>query len=285
MSERTDEELVAAAVGGERAALEALVRRHEPWVFNLALRMVWRRDVAEDATQEILLKLVTRLGSYERRARFRTWAYRVAVNHLLDVKKSEMERQGVTFADLARSIDDTVDEALPDPRSVPVELPLLVEEAKQGCLHAMLMCLDRRQRLAFVLGAVLAVEGEVAAEVLDLSHEAYRQLLTRARRDLASFMDRKCGLVNADNPCRCARKTAGFVKAGYVDPARRQFTLDHRRRVAEVVGHGELPGEAIERAAVALHRGLPWYESTRSADALRRLLDEPVVRRALDPAG
>src|SRR5690606_18216368 len=135
-------------------------------------------------TQDVLLKIVTRLATFEGRARFRTWAFRVAANHLLDVRRSEMERKGVTFADMARSLDDTADEDLPDPRGVPVELPVLVEEAKQGCLLAMLMCLDRRQRLAFVLGAILGVEGEVAAEVLELSHEAYRQLLSRARRDL-----------------------------------------------------------------------------------------------------
>lgn len=86
-----------------------------------------------------------------------------------------------------------------------------------------------------------SVTGELAfPAVLGLSHDAYRQLLTRARRDLSSFMDRKCGLVNPANPCRCARKTAGFVRAGYVDPARRQFTLAFRRRVAEVARAGEL---------------------------------------------
>jgi DNA-directed RNA polymerase specialized sigma24 family protein len=51
-----DESLVAKARGGDMDALDALVRRHQSWVFNLALRMVWRRDVAEDATQEILIK-------------------------------------------------------------------------------------------------------------------------------------------------------------------------------------------------------------------------------------
>ena len=53
-----DEELVAKAQAGDSDALERLVRRHQAWVFNIALRMLWRRDLAEDATQEILIKVV-----------------------------------------------------------------------------------------------------------------------------------------------------------------------------------------------------------------------------------
>jgi hypothetical protein len=59
-----DEELVAKAQAGDRDALENLVRRHQAWVFNIALRMMWRRDLAEDATQEILIKVVTKLSTF-----------------------------------------------------------------------------------------------------------------------------------------------------------------------------------------------------------------------------
>ena len=51
-----DEELVVQAQSGDKNALEQLVRRHQPWVFNIAVRMMWRRDLAEDATQEIVTK-------------------------------------------------------------------------------------------------------------------------------------------------------------------------------------------------------------------------------------
>ncbi len=73
----SDESLVAKARGGDMDALDALVRRHESWVFNLALRMAWRRDVAEDATQEILIKAVTKLSTFAGNSAFRTWLYRI----------------------------------------------------------------------------------------------------------------------------------------------------------------------------------------------------------------
>ncbi len=185
----TDALLVARAREGDMGALDTLVQRHQSWVFNLALRMVWRREVAEDATQEIRVKAVTKLGSFAGQSAFRTWLYRIAVNHLLNVRKSEMEEKAMTFADMGASLDGVRDAELPDPRTLPVEAGLLVEEAKLGCITAMLMCLDRRQRLAFVLGEVFGESSEVGAAALDESPENIRQLLSRARRDLYRFMN------------------------------------------------------------------------------------------------
>jgi DNA-directed RNA polymerase specialized sigma24 family protein len=86
-----DEELVSSALAGNKDCLEILVRRHQPWVFNIAMRMVWRRDLAEDATQEILIKVVTKLSTFRGHSKFRTWLYRIAFNHLLNVRKTELE--------------------------------------------------------------------------------------------------------------------------------------------------------------------------------------------------
>jgi RNA polymerase sigma factor (sigma-70 family) len=205
-----DEELVCKAQAGDKEALEQLVRRHQPWIFNIAIRMIWRRDLAEDATQEILVKIVTKLGSFRGDSRFRTWLYRIAVNHLLNLRKSEMEER-MTFADLGRSLDNTPNLDLPDPQTIPVELPLLVEETRLSCMNAMLLCLDRRQRLVFILGEIFGMSSEVGAEVIEISPDKFRQLLSRARRDLYQFMSDKCGLVNSANPCRCAKKTRGFM--------------------------------------------------------------------------
>ena len=111
--------------GGDMDALDVLVRRHQSWVFNLALRMVWRRDVAEDATQEILIKAVTKLSTFAGNSAFRTWLYRIAVNHLLNVRKSEMEEQKMTFTDMGASLDGVKDEDLPDERALPVETKVI----------------------------------------------------------------------------------------------------------------------------------------------------------------
>ena len=90
---------------------------------------------------------------------------------------------------------------------MPADVKLLVDEARVNCTAGMLLCLDREQRLACVLGEIFGVTDTVGAELLDIAPDTYRQRLARARRDLHSFMNDRCGLVNPGNPCRCARKT------------------------------------------------------------------------------
>jgi RNA polymerase sigma factor (sigma-70 family) len=84
----TAEELTRRAIDGDRDALDTLVKSLQGDVYRLAVRMLWNRQDAEDATQEILVRIVTRLSHFDFRSRVRTWVYRIAVNYLLDVKKS-----------------------------------------------------------------------------------------------------------------------------------------------------------------------------------------------------
>ena len=268
----SDEELVSSALAGNKDSLEKLVRRHQPWVFNICMRMVWRRDLAEDATQEILIKVVTKLSTFRGQSKFRTWLYRIAFNHLLNVRKTEFEDPSVTFTDMGRALDDTPDLELPDPRSVPVELPLLVEEARVGCMTAMLMCLDRRQRMAFILGEYFGATSEVGGEVMDVSPDNFRQLLSRARRDLYQFMNDKCGLVNTANPCRCAKKTRSYIQAGYVDPDRLEFTKGRLATINEIAPHRLNELQELDRKHAELFRDHGFLAPPDLAAKLRELI-------------
>jgi RNA polymerase sigma factor (sigma-70 family) len=268
-----DLRLLASAKNGNIKALDELIRRHQPWIFNLALRMVWRWEVAEDATQEILLKAVLHLGTFEGRSKFSTWLYRIAVNHLLNVRKSEMEERSMTFTDMAQSLDDCGETELPDESLLPVGHGLLVEEARLGCITAMLMCLDRRQRLAFILGEIFGVESEAGSEIMDVSADNFRQLLTRARRDLYQFMQGKCGLVNQLNPCRCSKKASGFMERGWLDPQRRQFTRERLGRVTEVAPDRLHELQALERAHANIYREAPFNAAPDAAARMRSVLD------------
>ena len=87
----TDAELVEKASGGDRAALESLVLRHQAWVYNIAVRMVFRPHDAEEVTQEVLVKVITRLGTFKGESSFRTWLYRIAANHVLNMKRRSAE--------------------------------------------------------------------------------------------------------------------------------------------------------------------------------------------------
>jgi RNA polymerase sigma factor (sigma-70 family) len=281
-TDTTDAQLVGRARNGDRAALEELVLRHQAWVYNVAVRMVFDPHDAEEVTQEVLVKVITKLSTFRGDSSFRTWLYRIAANHVLNMRRRTAETQAPTFADFAAALDRTPDLDLPDPRAVPVELPVLVEEAKTSCTMGMLLCLDRRQRLVFTLGAILGASDAVGGEVLEMTAENFRQALSRARRDLHQFMNGQCGLVNAGNPCRCAKKTRGFIEAGHVDPQRLLFVSEHVQRVRDVAPEtvGEID-DVVEREHVAVFRDHPFLRPTDQAGWLRRLLERDDFRGAL----
>ena len=277
-----DRALVARAQAGEKPALEELVRRHQRWIYNIAVRMLYHPQDAEDATQEVLVKALTRLASFGGRSTFRTWLYRIVVNHVLNTKRGRREPESLTFGCYAHGLDSTPDLDLPDQRSAPADVRLLVDEARIGCTSGMLLCLDREQRVIYILGEIFGVTDAVGAELLETSRQNFRQRLARARRDLHSFMNDKCGLVNPANPCRCARKTRGFIEAGYVDPAHLLFA---GRRVAQVrAAAPETAGAlaTLDARCGEIFRQHPLYEPPGLVPALRRLLADPEFRRALD---
>ena len=277
-----DAELVRLVQQGDRGSLDALIERHRPWLYNLAVRMVYLPQDADDATQEILIKVVTKLSTFEGRSSLRTWLYRIAVNHLLNMKRTKAEEVGYTFERYAEGLDSAPDLDLPDPSTVPADVQLLVDEARIGCSMGMLLCLDREQRLVYVLGEIFGVTDAVGAELLEVSRDAFRQRLSRARRDLHQFMDRKCGLVNAANPCRCARKTRAFIDAGFVDPANLLFASHHVTHVRELAPALHEDVNALDAAYAAVHRDHPFYEPPALAGAIRTLLEQPVFRSILE---
>jgi DNA-directed RNA polymerase specialized sigma24 family protein len=268
-----DAELVEQARNGDRTALEQLVLRHQAWVYNVAVRMVFHPQDAEE---------VTRLSTFRGDSQFRTWLYRIAANHVLNMKRRGGELRPQTFASYAAAINDTPDLDLPDPKSVPVDVPLLVEEAKLTCTTGMLMCLDRKQRLVFTLGEIFGVSDAVGGDILEMSADNFRQCLSRARRDLYQFMHGQCGLVNTDNPCRCPKKTKGFIDNGHVDPDRLLFVPLHVRRVREAAaGTVREIEDVLDRRYAAVYRDHPFLQPPDQTDWLRRVLDLPDVRTAL----
>src|SRR5881296_4734874 len=277
-----DRVLVLRAKSGDREALEELVGRHQAWIYNIALRMLYHPQDAEDATQEILVKAVTALSSFEGRSSFRTWLYRIAVNHLLNTKRGRLEPARMSFNCYAHALDRTPDLDLPDQRSVPVDLRLLVDEARLSCTSGMLLCLDREQRLIYILGEILEVTDAVGAELLEISRENFRQRLARARRDLHSFMNDKCGLVDPANPCRCEKKTRGFIQAGYVDPNKLLFARARITHVRAVLPQTDRALTALDAQCARVYREHPFYEAPDIVPALRRLIESEEFRRATD---
>jgi len=273
--------LVSRIGGGDRDALEALVGRHQRWIYNIVVRMVYHPHDAEDVTQEVLIKLLTKLSTFEGRSRFRTWLYRLVVNHVLNMKRARAEASEWTFQKYGEGLDNAPDSELPDSRAVPVDVQLLVDEARITCSSGMLLCLSREQRLAYVLGEIFGVSDAIGAELLETTRDNFRQKLSRARRDLHNFMQDKCGLVNKANPCRCAKKTQVFMEAGFVDPRNLLFARPHVLRVRDMAPRVHDEVNALDMAYAEIYRAHPFLPSPDFAAVLRALLEQPQYRSIL----
>jgi RNA polymerase sigma factor (sigma-70 family) len=223
--------------------------------------------------------VLTRLSSFEGRSSFRTWLYRIVVNHVLNMRRGREEQKSITFSVYGDALDNTPDLDLPDPKGTSPDTNLLVTEAMLSCTSGMLLCLDREQRLCYILGAIFGVSDTVAAEVLEISPENFRQRLARARRDLRNFMNDKCGLVNHANPCRCAKKTRGFIQAGHVDPENLLFV---RERICEVREAAPKAYEAIKTLddkCADIYRRHPFYKPPDLQRMLQQMLKSPGLLR------
>jgi RNA polymerase sigma factor (sigma-70 family) len=279
--ETPDEELVSSAQSGNQESLEELLARHQPWIFNIALRMLYRRPDAEDATQDILIKALKAFPTFRGDSKFRTWLYRIAVNHILNLKKqSHAASEAVcSFAEAARGLEKVPDLDPPDPKTIPVPVEILVEEIKISCMLGTLLCLDGRQRLVFILGEIFGASDEVGAEVAEVTPANFRQILSRARRDLYEYLSGNCSLVNPNGPCKCVKKMRAFIQGRFVDPQSLQFTRDYLRRVREVAGNraDELMNAYIKVAA-SVYRNHPFYEPSEHAAMLRQVLKSISLR-------
>jgi RNA polymerase sigma factor (sigma-70 family) len=274
---------VERAKAGDAAALERVVDGVRHRIYNLAMRMLWHPADAEDATQEILIRIVTRLSSFRGESAFTTWAYRVAANYLLTTRKRRAEREELTFQRFADDLDQGLAAPAPGPAEE-VEQRLLAEEVKIGCTQGMLLCLDRNQRLAYILGDVFGLDSREAGEIVGVSPPAFRKRLSRARGKLHAFLERNCGLVDASNPCRCASRIGYAVQAGRINPDQLLFASHPVDRAAAAPDAATL---AVVREMEQLHsaadvlRGHPHYAAPGSAADVVRVLLDPAVSRAL----
>jgi RNA polymerase sigma factor (sigma-70 family) len=245
--------LVASAVAGDVTALAAMCEALEVPVYRLALRMLGDRHDAEDATQEILVKVVTSLASFEGRSALLTWVHRIAVRHVLAVKRSRGEARALDEVSFAALLDQGMAFGASQPPPTP-EDNALIREIQLSCTQGMLVMLGRDERLALVLVDLLGFDGAQAADIAEVSHDAFRQRLTRARTKLGGFLRARCGVANEAAPCRCAGQVAAKHSLGLTELRLSPLSLgdlDERNVVA--VANAEL--REVDAIRAAFHDG------------------------------
>lgn len=178
-----DAALVAAAQAGDRAALEALLRRHQDRLYAVCRRLTGNDADAADACQDALIAIVRALPRFGGRAAFGTWAYRIATNAALDELRRRRRRP-----EPAEAVGDGAvgDGAAPEAGRGPG--PTAAVDARLD-LDAALAGLPPEFRAAVVLRDLCDLSYDEIAEVLDIPPGTVRSRIARGRAALADALD------------------------------------------------------------------------------------------------
>ncbi len=219
MNKKTNDELLALvhkATEGDKKALETLVADVQDIVFNLSLRMLGTFADAEDAAQDILLKMITHLSSFKGGSAFTTWVFSIAVNHLKNYKKHMFARYPLSFEYYGDDIENGKIQDVPD-LTQNVEKDILAEELKMSCTNVMLQCLDAESRCIFILGTMFKIDSRIAGDILGMTPEAYRQRLSRVRKKMAEFLGQYCGEYG-NGMCKCRDRVNYAIQSHRLNP-------------------------------------------------------------------
>ncbi|MFZ4056487.1 MAG: RNA polymerase sigma factor [Ferruginibacter sp.] len=222
-----DVELIKESVAGNKTSLERLIHIHQDYIYNISLKLFSNPDDALDATQEILIKVITSLKTFKGESQFRTWLYRIALNHFLNTPKQKMELLLELNSSHYSGFSDEIEKDEINEEEI--------EEVRLLCSTAMLMCLNREQRLLYIIGEIFGADHNLGAELFDLTPANYRVKLHRAKSDLLSFVSGKCGIINPNNSCRCPKKARTLIEKGIVDKNDLKFNSDYSKKINEIV--------------------------------------------------
>nr|WP_325213795.1 RNA polymerase sigma factor [uncultured Oscillibacter sp.] len=214
--------LIEQATAGNKDALETIILSVQDLVFNLSLRMLGTFPDAEDASQDILLKVITHLSSFKRDSSFSTWVFSIAINHLKNYKKHMFAKFPLSFEFYGDDILNGKIDDVPD-LTQDVEKSILAEELKMSCTNVMLQCLDVESRCIFILGTMFKVDSRIAGDILGITAEAYRQRLSRIRKKMADFLRDYCGEYG-NGKCHCINRVNYAIQNHRISPAHLDFT-------------------------------------------------------------
>lgn len=168
-----DEELIRAfVVERDIDALEELLRRHESKVYGLCYRMLGNSSDALDATQEVMIALFRRVGSFQGQARFTTWLYRLTANACIDLSRKR-SRAPIPL--------DEIHSGPTDDQATEVETKLDLEMAVAQ--------LPPDQRIVLLMRDIRGLTYEEIAEAISVPVGTVKSRIARGRMHLATLME------------------------------------------------------------------------------------------------
>ena len=236
-----DAELVAAARGGDRAAVDELLARYEPSIYRFGLRMCGNEDAAREVLQETLLAAFRYLPGFRGDAALSTWLYQIARSFCIKERRGQHP---------TRSLDEPGTAELVDPAPQP-DARVHAREVGEALSRA-IATLAPEQREVLILRDVEGLSAEQAAEVIGIEVGALKSRLHRARMALRAELATVLGDDGAVEPCpELAQELTAYAGAE-IDHATCVLIEQHLASCARCAG----ACDALQRT-VSLCRRIP----------------------------
>jgi RNA polymerase sigma factor (sigma-70 family) len=209
--------------GISKIDIEQLLDEIKHPVFNLSVRMLSDIPLAEDATQDILLKIFSQINTLKESSKFKPWALTIAKNHLLNVIKADTRFQFISFEVMEKDCNLPMPEISPNSAIEP-EKERMLAELKISCSMAMLMCLAKDERFVYILSSMFGLNSVDGSEIMETSPDNYRQKLHRAKSKLKNFLENNCGLISPNATCKCRKRLDYALQMNRISNERPMFS-------------------------------------------------------------
>jgi len=180
--------------------LDSIARDYGKMVSSLCRRMITNEETARDAAQQVWVEITKSFPSFRGESKVSTWIYtitrRVATDHAVNEKTYDLR--------LVRDYFNGND--IDPPSDVDLDKTLWVKQTCDRCVTAMLHCVDNETRLAHIFRDVIELDYAEIAGILNKDEAAVRQMVSRSRKRINSFLSEKCTIYNPAGDCRCRIK-------------------------------------------------------------------------------
>lgn len=181
--EIAEADLLAGCRAGERDALEALIKKYQPAVLRVCVSMLGSREV-EDLVQDIFIKILKKIRSFEGRSALFTWIYEITVNHCRDELRKRKRRRWFSLQALPEKVVE----------QIPLDEASASEQMEAGetryHLRRALNKLEPKYRALVVLRDLEGLSYEEVAQASGISEKLVKSRLYQARQILAEKMKR-----------------------------------------------------------------------------------------------
>lgn len=180
-------ELMFRVKDGDPEAFAALVSRYQRTVLNVVFRYIGNRAIAEELTQDVFVRVYRARETYERKAKFETWLYRIVFNLCVNASEYGKRRRAASLDEVSPE-GERRSAAVTDPGST-TPLEEVEREEMRTRVQEAIEQLPEQQRAALIMSRYQGMQYQQVAEALNTSEEAIKSLLFRARDNLRQRLE------------------------------------------------------------------------------------------------